>query len=101
MRAIRVHDDDPDSGPPRQMVYRVLHVTGPGAISLIGDYVQRHHPLEALRARGYDGGSVAEVQRSQKRHRAPVVGCACGKKMSRSAGMCQACAKLNRSRWSL
>ena len=103
-------DDDPDEGPPRYIIYSAVNVTGPGSISLIGDYVQKRHPLELIRrmaggpdsVKGHrlcsnDCGRVAGPGRPTcSQCRGGREFCACGRVKSRGSARCVGCTKEDR-----
>jgi hypothetical protein len=106
---MRMWDDDPDEGPARMVEYTVVNVTGPGAISLVGDIRQRIHPLDQLRHQGMSeagDGTGPRIACAMKgcRNKASaghkdcsscrskrLARCACGRTRSYGAERCQRC----------
>lgn len=103
-------DDDPDVGAPRMIAYTVVHVTGPGSISLVGDMRQRMHPTDANRNHGHaaketgprtECATIGCRNKADQRHRTCSgcrrrTTCACGRVRSSAATRCSYCVTAER-----
>jgi hypothetical protein len=103
-----MYDDDPDEGLPRLMSYTVVNVTGPGAISLVGDMRQKVHPISLLRSQGMSDAwdhsprrpcvtkgcrnkATADHKDCSSCRAKRLAKCACGRPRSYGSVRCQAC----------
>lgn len=114
MPFVTMYDDDPDTGRPGYRTYEVLHVTGPGSISLVGEMTQKVHPISYLRAQGQSEAAEGSGPRTpcctpgcrnkaSEHHRdcsgcrsKRLAKCACGRRRSYGAERCALCVSADR-----